>query len=212
MFYDGALGIRAFPRSLFRNARKEFHVKDPPTDEGAMKEDWQLRRDAQKFCAALRIIERQPEYQAGDGGKNPPQVMAHHAPLDGTTEKPYARADNHARIVPMFHDLQHWEQFFERCGEIGIPECHVGGTEEDGMEETSAHCFGLPAIPRESENGECAGMPVIHALQHRKGAVGTAVIHKEKADAGKPRGEGDERSGIQPPLFIETWHNHRDCL
>lgn len=111
-----------------------------------------------------------------------------------------------------FCEPQESEEFLERRREISIPKRYVGRMGEERMEQACTHRFGLPAILRESENGECGSIPVTQAPKHGERTVGTAVVHEEKTNMGKARSEGNERGSIQPPLFIEAWHDHRNGL
>ncbi len=198
------------PRGLLDHACEELHVKKPPTEEGVAEDGRQLQRDAQKLRTTLGIVDRKPKDQARCRGEHPSDVVAHRAPFDGPAEEPHPRTDDHVRFGMILRHAQERSQFLKRRCEIGIPKSNVRRLELKSVQKTMTHRFGLPLVPRKSENGECIGVLTTHALQPCGGSIRASVVDEEEAKAGKPRGKSNERGGVQPPLFVEARYNHHD--
>ena len=206
---DAGLRIEMFPGGICGDAREEFHVKNPSAEERAAEESGQRRRDTQKFCAALGVVEWETEDQTRHCGEDPSGIMAHHAPLDGTAEEPHARTDDHARIAMIFRQTQETQQFFQGRREIGIPECHIGRMRLKSMKETLTHRFRLPVVVRKNEKSKTVGLFVAESLQYVTRSIRAAVVDEEKTNARKTLGERHKGIRLQSFLFVETRNHHR---
>lgn len=192
------------------HAPEQLNVEEPARNK-RFAENLLSKIASEKFCAALRIADRQLDKALDDHAHDLSNRLPDHAPFELRASLPLTRTDHGIRLRIVFKAGNKARHLVERCREIRIPEADVVrcfAIRCEHVENPSPHRSGLAAVLRVGDDLDATGKALRHRVQPLQCGIRAAVVDKAEPHRRMGLGKSQIRVNVQPPCLVEAGKNH----